>query len=791
LDSSLLHISSFLAADASRGALSYGQALQHSFKAILAPPAPVIFHGRDDDVRRIVRTILGDDQSRVPILGTAGIGKTTIALAVINNSEIVQKFGDRRYFVPCDEVTKPLLLAELLATHLGIALKSVDPMQDILAALRTHASPCIVVLDNFETPWDPHATQSKVESILAGLSGVPNLSLIITMRGTSTPMGVKWSHIPLEVSPLSLDAARSTFRDNCPIEDEALDDLLIALDFVPLAVTLMAAVGKSSKLAPSDLLKSWQKEQTSLLDLGPSDRLKSVDYSIRLSLQGAAMTSKPEALQMLSVLAMLPRGASPESLLEMVPSIVRLDAAIRVLIKVSLVYKDTTGVLRLLSPIRSYISHHHPPDDHLLREVRAFYYRLAQSCSCGPGDEDFLSVREKVLPEETNIDAILSGSLLQTPDRDCVIAVINYSQFLIFNHPRTETLALATSVARRAPFPNLLGRCLQRFGEVLYAQSRFDEARVKMEEARQQFQKGGQRLNAAICLRSLGDILRRQSQLDLAWDTLQEARRQFDGVGDRLGSAFCLRSLSNIRRLQSRYDEARKMLSEARVQFQALGHGLGAARCLRSLGDILVMQNQFDEAATVLENGHSRFKAIGHELGAARCRQTLGEVLRKQRRFSEAQKVLEEVLEQFKEGGDRLGTARCLRGLGDIHRMECRYDQAFATLDEARQQFDEIGNRLGHAQCLWRLGVIFYMQQRYEAARIYTEDARKQFLQIGNRHGVAQSLQSLGDIFRMQGSLAESHTALEESLDHFQDIGDQIGISQCLQSLSIIDHSIS
>jgi hypothetical protein len=279
------------------------------------------------------------------------MGKTSVSLAVANEPAIIARFSGRRHLIPCEEVTNPAPLIELVALHLGISLPSSSPLQHLLESLRLLHSPCLIVLDNFETPWDSYETRTQVEKIIMDISNVSLMSLIVTMRGRDPPAGVKWSHpIPI-LEPLSLSAARSTFLDICATEVSMLDNLLQALDFITPAVTLIASLGQSGQLTPSELLQSWKEEQTTLLGLGPSDRLKSIEYCTRLSIQSNAMKSTPEALQLLSVIALLPGGAIVKNLQSLAPNIKNLNRAVRVLVSVSLAYKDTIGNLRLLSPI--------------------------------------------------------------------------------------------------------------------------------------------------------------------------------------------------------------------------------------------------------------------------------------------------------------------------------------------------------------------------------------------------------------------------------------------------------
>jgi Cdc6-like AAA superfamily ATPase len=145
-------------------------------KPILTKAAPLIFHGREEFVTDIVRTMLQKKQAQVPILGAGGMGKTSIALAVANDPAIVEKFGNRRHFIPCEEAPEPGLLIALIADQLGIQVPTANPFAHILATLRTSDTLSLLVLDNFETPWDTRSTQSQIEDIVLQLACVPSLS---------------------------------------------------------------------------------------------------------------------------------------------------------------------------------------------------------------------------------------------------------------------------------------------------------------------------------------------------------------------------------------------------------------------------------------------------------------------------------------------------------------------------------------------------------------------------------------------------------------------------------------
>ncbi|KIM71266.1 hypothetical protein PILCRDRAFT_17220 [Piloderma croceum F 1598] len=133
------------------------------------------------------------------------------------------------------------------------------------------------------------------------------------MRGTVPPPDIMWTHFE-SLPPLSPPDAKSMFlaiNQSINIgdgKDEHLDMLLAEMDYVPLAVRLLANV--CIGFSPQYMLARWRKEQTAMLcthKVTPG-KLESIEVSISLSLATLEITSHPEAVQLLSILCQLPDG---------------------------------------------------------------------------------------------------------------------------------------------------------------------------------------------------------------------------------------------------------------------------------------------------------------------------------------------------------------------------------------------------------------------------------------------------------------------------------------------------
>ncbi|KAJ7320788.1 P-loop containing nucleoside triphosphate hydrolase protein, partial [Mycena albidolilacea] len=340
----------------------------------LLPAFPKIFHGRESELNDLVGTLLVDP-ARVAVLGPGGMGKTTLAMAALHHLKVANKY-QARHFISCESTHTRDSLVAIMGAHLGLDTSSTS--ERAVVALLSAGQSCLIILDNFETPWEGLEGRANVEGFLALLTDIPHVALLVTMRGAERPKNVQWTHPFLRpLMPLDQAAARQTFIE---IADEIhdgseVDQLLNITDNIPLAVQLVAGVAAS--IGCTDTMERWNLERTVLISAG-YDKRSNLDISIKLSLSSPRMLSSPHAAELLSLMSLLSDGISDLDLVQSNIPIQDIAECKTTLIRTSLAYVDRSGRFKVLAPIREYIHLVRPPYLGLVRPLRKYLLDLLE-----------------------------------------------------------------------------------------------------------------------------------------------------------------------------------------------------------------------------------------------------------------------------------------------------------------------------------------------------------------------------------------------------------------------------
>jgi hypothetical protein len=334
----------------------------------LLPSIPPQIFGRVDLIEELVTILLLNPPPRVPVQGGPGYGKSTLCLAVLHERRVVERFGSRRWFIRCDGATtaEDVMKEIALALHLPVG-PSLGPR--VLATLGQAAG--ILVLDNAETPWK--AAPLETEELLCRLGNIKELALIAAMRDQQRPYGPAWREPPISVMPLAPTDSRKAFlaiAGERYAADRHLDDLISAVDGIPLAIELLAHAAEAEPNLEG-LWRRWQEKRAVFLSRRDRrTRLVNAAVCFELSITSGRMTD--EARQLLSLLAVLPDGLAQEDLAMVMPAHSR--GAAETLRQVSLAFNEA-GRLRALATIREHIAADHPPTPEVLAATLAQFSR--------------------------------------------------------------------------------------------------------------------------------------------------------------------------------------------------------------------------------------------------------------------------------------------------------------------------------------------------------------------------------------------------------------------------------
>ena len=273
------------------------------------PGPPKYFFGRLEQHSQIVKSLLNAESVIIP--GSGGMGKTTLALAMLHDNRITKHFQLRRYFIDCSRITTLDALLGQLAINLHIPKdqRSGD-LESTLVQTFQHLGSAILCLDNFETLWDIYETRHNLEATLSHFSNILSLSLLVTSRGTVCP-DIRWadsspsSGLPQLSEKDSMDLFKAESRRFGDDHHKYAQMLVKVADGMPLSIKLLARLCQVE--APEATWARWEKRGTTIANYGRG-RLMNLHDSIELSLNSPQMKGDRYTLQTLAVLAHLPDG---------------------------------------------------------------------------------------------------------------------------------------------------------------------------------------------------------------------------------------------------------------------------------------------------------------------------------------------------------------------------------------------------------------------------------------------------------------------------------------------------
>ena len=539
------------------------------------PPPPGACFGRDELIEEIVS--FSENLESIALIGAGGIGKTSIALAVLHHDRVKDRFGDNRRFIRCDQF--PASRVHFLARLSQVLGASVENPEDL-----THLRPflssreMILFLDNAESILDPQGRDSQeIYAVVEELNRFENICLGITSRIAIVPPHFNCPIIPTLSMESACDISYAIYSHGG--RSDIISDLVKKLDFHALSITLLATTASHNVWDYNQLAKEWDSHR---VQAPWTDHNGTLAATIELSLASSTLRQlvpstkfhklvasptfnkfipspilrkfSPSARGLLEVVAFFPQGVDEKNLDWLFPATPDRKNIFDKFCVLSLTYRNN-GFITMLPPIRDYLCPIDPKSSPSLRAAKHCYFtRLSVHISPDkPGFEETQWIKS----EDLNIEHLLDVSTSIDPNAHDVWEVCHhFMQHLRWHKPRQTLLrpkieALPDSHRSKA-------KCLFELSML------FSSVGNRTEEKRL--------LNQTLTLRRKN--------------------------GGDLRVAETLRSLSAVNRLLGLNREGIQQAEEALKIFKRLWYKEEQAKCLDMLTWLFLSDGQLDAAET-------------------------------------------------------------------------------------------------------------------------------------------------------------------------------------------------
>jgi predicted ATPase/class 3 adenylate cyclase/tetratricopeptide (TPR) repeat protein len=780
------------------------------------------FVGRERELDEIRRQL---EQARLLTLtGPGGVGKPRLALQVA--ADLLDRFADGVWLVDLAPLSDPGLVAEVVASSVGVREETNRPVLATLAS-ELQDRMLLVLLDNCE-----HLLDASAELVVTLLRACPSLRVLATSREPLRLSGEFTYPVPTLALPdlrnlppvesLTQYEAVELFVERAALtragfavtsgNASAVAHLCHRLDGIPLAVELAAAWVRV--LSPEEIASrldnrfrfltggartALRRQQTlqAMIDwshdlLSDSERVLLRRLSVFAggwTLEAAETVCGIDTGTVPLPSPIHPQGGYPPSTREAetrhtpIHSTDILDLLSRLVDKSLVVVEQTPGGdsrFRLLETIRHY-GHERLLEAGEAERVRQshaeFFLGLAEEAEphlAGAEQGVWLDGLER---EHDNFRAALEWSLSQGSGGHGS-GVGGQEGAGTFRFQPSALSPQPSALNPREAGLRLVG-ALWRFWEM---RGHLHEGRHRLEQV---LARGAERTTArAKALEGAGALAWGQSDYSAAQSLLEESLAIRRELGDQAGIAGALNWLGLVRRSRHDYEAARRLHQESRAICQQSGDTAGVAAALVHLGRVAHEQDDLRTARAFYEASLAMERQSGNSRGVALSLNRLGLVAYVQGDYPMARSLFEESLAIRRELGDRAGIAGSLSNLGLAVQEMGDYEGARTLFEESLAIERELGDRRGTVILLNNLGDALRCLEDDAAARSALEEAMTLAREHGYRADLAEALRNLALVVNRQGDPAAARTLLRESLSIERELWNRWGIAAGLEALA-------
>ena len=641
------------------------------------PPPPRAFFGRDELIEKIVG--LAENLSPFALIGAGGIGKTSIALTLLHDNRITQRYGDDRRFIRCDQFPTSLThFLRRLSKAIGAPTENPEDLSSLRPSLSSRKR--FIVLDNAESILDPQGMDAReIYDVVEELSQFGNICVCITSRISTIPP----EYETLDIPTLSAEAARDTFHRIYKNEERSdlVNDILKQLDFHPLSITLLATVAHHNRWDVDRLAKEWETHRTDALH---TPHNKSLAATIELSLASPTFQELgPDARELLGAIAFFPQGVNESNLKWLFPTFSDRENIFDGFCLLSLTYRNN-GFVTMLAPLRDHLCPRDSRSSPLLCATKDYYFgRL--SVGVYPGKPGYQEARW-IEMEDVNVEHLLDIFTTIDTDSNGVWDVCSYFIEHIYRH-KPRLVLLGPKIEALLDTHPSKPRCLLWLSHLFYSVGNYTESKQLLMHALELSRARGDDIGVVQALHILSDTNR---MLDLYEEGTQQANEALK-VCERLNNTFerarSLRDLAYLLYGDQQLDAAEEAASQSMDLLPDDRYLV--CQCHRLLGEIHAFKGETEKAVNQFEAALRMASSFGWRRQQFWVHLCLAEMFSYQRRFDDSHAHVE--CAKLHAFNDIYLMCRTMLLQASVWHEQCRLGEARSEVLRAINAYEMVG----------------------------------------------------------------------------------------------------
>jgi predicted ATPase/DNA-binding CsgD family transcriptional regulator len=597
--------------------------------------------GREREISELGRLLA--EARLLTLTGSGGSGKTRLALAVA--SEVMEGYEDGVWLVELASLSDPDLVAQAVASVLGVREASGSPL---LGTLSDHlrSRTMLIVLDNCE-----HLIEACADFAEALLRRCPDLSILATSREALGMTGETIFAVPplslpdprrlptpemlarYEATRLFVERARALKRDFSLTEGNAtaVTQLCYQLDGIPLAIELAAARMRvlsakqiSERLEGSfDLLKGGSKT-----DLAHHETLRAtMDWSHDLLAEGERVLFRGLAVfaggfTLEAAEAVCAGGGIGEA--EM------LDPLASLVDKSLVLFEERAGEARyrLLQTVKQYAYEklQGAGEAGRLRKRHAEYY-LEMAREAEPDLREQGARLRALGRERDNFRAALGWALAPGASAEAarlglgMAVALGYRRFWAVYGLGEGLGWLERGLARGDEIPEALrAEALSHAGWIANVRGDYGKAVALLKENLAVSKGLGDETIVAASVVRLGQLLAMHGgDRDRVDELRREAEALLDGPSERQSVAPLSVFLGMVALDEDDYGRARARLGEALSLFREHGDMYGISVCCATMGFVALRGDDLERAEALFREALASLREVGDRAATLHC----------------------------------------------------------------------------------------------------------------------------------------------------------------------------